>query len=408
MPSPTRPPIDTQRRRLLLGATGAALLPACGEPRRASATATPGAPALRLIGEATLPHRMTFKGTTVGGLSGLDYDPSHDLWVAISDDRSELQPARFYTLRLDITAQGLSTPQLVDVVPLRQPGGITFPSRRQDATAEVPDPEAIRWRPQTQTLLWTSEGDIRHGGDPAFFEMATDGRQLRRFALPAHFKADASGRSGPRDNLTFEGLTLTPDGSAAWVAMENALVQDGPEPTVAAPGGPCRITRFDLTSGQATAQRAYLPDAIPQAPVPSIAYADNGISEILALDAHRLLVLERAYMMGVGNSLRLYVVDTREGSDTLAEARLPPAPSAQWRPMGKTLIADFSTFVGTQANGRPGLARLDNTEGMAWGPRLPGTNGQPGARTLVFVSDDNFNPRQTTQLIAFEFLETSA
>lgn len=393
------------RRSLLIATAGAALLPGCGDPQRATATATPGAPRLRLIGEATLPHRMTFKGTTVGGLSGLDYDPAQDLWVALSDDRSELQPARFYTLRLDITAQGLATPVLLDTVPLRQPDGASFPSRRQDAQAEVPDPEAIRWRPQTHTLLWTSEGDIRHGGDPAFFEMASDGRQLRRFALPAHFKADASGRSGPRDNLTFEGLTLTPDGASAWVAMENALVQDGPVPSVAAPGGPCRITRFDLATGQATAQRAYVPDAIPQAPLPSIAYADNGISEILALDAQRLLVLERAYMMGVGNSLRLYLVDTRDGSDTLAEAQLRSAPSANWSPMRKTLIADFSSFVGPQPGGRPGLARLDNTEGMAWGPRLPGPNGQPGPRTLVFVSDDNFNPRQTTQLIAFEFLE---
>ncbi|APW36180.1 hypothetical protein RD110_02265 [Rhodoferax koreense] len=396
------------RRHLLIGGTSAALLSACGEPRQAAFQSTPGMPSLRLIGETTLAHRLAFKGTTVGGLSGLDYDAGQDLWVAISDDRSEHQPARFYTLRLAISAQGLAAPELVDTVPLRQPDGRTYPSRRQNPRAEVPDPEAIRWRPQTQTLLWTSEGDVRRGGDPALFEMAADGRELRRFALPAHFRADPSGQSGPRDNLAFEGLTLTPDGSAAWVAMENALVQDGPEPSVGAPGGPCRVTRFDLATGQATAQRAYVPDAIPQAPAPAIGFADNGVSEILAVDADRLLVLERAYMMGVGNSLRLYLVDTRQGSDTLTEARLmPPSPATNWSPMPKTLLADFSAFVGPQPDGRPGLRRLDNTEGMAWGPRLTGANGQPGHRTLVFVSDDNFNPAQTTQLIAFEFLETT-
>jgi hypothetical protein len=42
---------------------------------------------------------------------------------------------------------------------------------------------------------------------------------------------------------------------------------------------------------------------------------------------------------------------------------------------------------------------------MAWGPRLPSRSGKPGARTLVFVSDDNFNPLQVTQFIAFEFLD---
>jgi hypothetical protein len=37
---------------------------------------------------------------------------------------------------------------------------------------------------------------------------------------------------------------------------------------------------------------------------------------------------------------------------------------------------------------------------MCWGPTLPNGN-----RTLLFVSDDNFNPRQITQFLAFEFLD---
>ena len=44
---------------------------------------------------------------------------------------------------------------------------------------------------------------------------------------------------------------------------------------------------------------------------------------------------------------------------------------------------------------------LDNTEGMCWGPRRP-----DGRRTLVVVSDDNFNARQVTQFAAFDYLET--
>ena len=74
---------------------------------------------------------------------------------------------------------------------------------------------------------------------------------------------------GPRDNLAFEGLALTPDQRTAWVAMENALLQDGPSPRVGAEGGPCRITAFDLASGQAVRQIAYVPDAIPaRGPLP--------------------------------------------------------------------------------------------------------------------------------------------
>jgi hypothetical protein len=38
---------------------------------------------------------------------------------------------------------------------------------------------------------------------------------------------------------------------------------------------------------------------------------------------------------------------------------------------------------------------------MCWGPRLPN-----GHRSLVVVSDDNFNARQVTQFAAFDYLET--
>jgi hypothetical protein len=99
-------------------------------------------------------------------------------------------------------------------------------------------------------------------------------------------------------------------------------------------------------------------------------------------------VLERAFSLGVGMSLRLYEIDTRAGSDTLRQDRLV---AGEYRPAPKRLVADFATL---------GLSRLDNTEGMAWGPVLPN-----GRRTLVVVSDDNFNPLQVTQFVAFEFLD---
>jgi hypothetical protein len=152
------------------------------------------------------------------------------------------------------------------------------------------------------------------------------------------------------------------------------------------------------------AQRAYVTDAIPAAPVPPQTFADNGISEILAIDAFRLLVLERSFTAGVGNSLRLYQVDTRDGSDTLQQDTLSPGA---WQPMRKTLVANLDDFVAINGQPRPGLRRLDNTEGMAWGPRIPDKNGKLGPRTLVLISDDNFNPRQITQIIAFEFLESA-
>jgi hypothetical protein len=369
------------RRQLLAGAAAAALV-ACAPARSPT---QPGR--LRLIGEATLQHRLAFKGTTVGGLSGLDFDPATGLWYALSDDRSDLAPARFYTLRLPLDMQRLGQPELVDVVTLRQESGLPYPSRRQGG--DVVDPEALRLLPRTGTLLWTSEGDAKLGLDPFVREVTPDGRHLRELSLPDHLRMRASS-TGPRDNLALEGLAIAPDGNTAWAAMEAALQQDGPAPGVGLPGGPCRFTQLDVTSGRAVQQRAYMPDAIPRAPLVPGTFADNGVSEVLMIDAHRMLVLERAYMAGVGNSLRLYEVDTRDGSDTLDAAQLV---SGQFRPMAKRLVADFAQL---------GLQRLDNTEGMAWGPVLAN-----GSRSLVCLSDDNFNPTQVTQFVAFEYTEST-
>ena len=113
-----RPPHNLPRRSVLhlAGAAAAAtcvpaLLIGCSAP--AAAPGGPGRSKLRLIGWATLPHRLSFKGTSVGGLSGLDYDPTGDVWYALSDDRSDVDPARFYTLRLPVGADALGMPTLL-------------------------------------------------------------------------------------------------------------------------------------------------------------------------------------------------------------------------------------------------------------------------------------------------------
>lgn len=397
--SPSSPSLSRRRwlQAAALGVAAPLLLTGAG---CSPITPAPGASSqpsrLRLIGEASLPHHMPFQNTTVGGLSGIDYDPVSGLYALISDDRSVLNPARFYTARLPLSPAGLGTPELQHAVTLLRADGTPFPSQRQaKAYEEVPDAEAIRWT-QGGTLLWTSEGAVSRGQGPGLYESRTDGSLVRQIPLPAMFQANPGGGTGPRDNQTLEGLALTPDGHTAWLAMEGALVQDGPLPTLQAAGGPCRITAIDLASGQAMRQIAYVPDPIPSqgllpGVLPPVIYADNGISEVLMQDAHHMLVLERAYAFGQGTSLRLYRIDTRAGSDTLALPQLTPG---NHQPSPKTLVADFATL---------GLSRLDNTEGMTWGPVLQ--HGSRSSRTLVFVSDDNFRSAQVTQFAAFEFIE---
>jgi len=340
---------------------------------------------LRLIGEASLPHRMDAFGTTVGGISGIDYDEVRDQYYLLSDDRSDINAARFYTAKFAVSATGIATPTVTSAVTLKRPDGTPFGG--QDVGAkDIPDPESIRYRADTDTLFWTSEGDKKLGIDPSVREIKLDGTFIREMPTLPMFKMKA-GDSGPRDNLTFEGMSLTVDGKGLWVSMEAARFEDGLEPTVDSVGGPARFTLYHANSGNPIRQVAYIPDAIPLRPTEK-GEADNGVPEILMMDQFRMLVLERSYSSGAGNSLRVYVIDTRDGTDVL---NVPVLKPGQYTPVAKRLLINFD---------RLGLKKLDNTEGMTFGPRLPNGN-----RTLIFVSDDNFRASQITQFLAFELTE---
>ena len=57
---------------------------------------------LSYLGQQIVPTGATFNGTTIGGLSSLDYSNSTAQYFAICDDRSNIYPARFYELSLDL------------------------------------------------------------------------------------------------------------------------------------------------------------------------------------------------------------------------------------------------------------------------------------------------------------------
>jgi hypothetical protein len=349
---------------------------------------------LVFIGQQVLPQGYRYTNTTVGGLSGIDYDAATGHYWAISDDRSEFGPSRFYELSLDLshfnkTADpGHAGVTLHGVQTLKRLDGSTFPDVRINP-GQAADPEAIRLHAPSGRLVWASEGEriVKTGAPPVLtnphvWEMQRDGTFLRPFVIPEKFRASAGNR-GIRRNLAFEGLAFTPDFATLYVMTENALLQDGPAASLTE-SSPSRLLALDYASGLPRAEYVIDVSPIPAKPTKADGPADNGVPEILALDPERLLLLERSYVFGVGNTIKLFLVDLHgatdvSGFDSLAGQKYIPA--------AKRLLLDFKTL---------GI-RLDNTEGMTWGPRLPG-----GSRSLIFVSDDNFNPRQIMQFLAFE------
>lgn len=354
--------------------------------------AGPTLQALRLIGEQRIPPGATFQDTIAGGLSGLDYDASTNTWYLVSDDRSETSPARFYTAKLTLDANAFSSFVLTGVTVFTQANGKPYPSRLRQVLArgEIPDFESIRVDPRDRTLWYTSEGDcITTHRDPSITHGTLAGAYLGRIEPPAMFRLCEPIGSGARFNLGFEALTFSADGETLWTAMEGPLHEDGPVPTAQA-GAWSRVTQFGR-DGTVLRQVAYPIDAVTPAPATG-RRGENGVSEMLAIDAHRFLMVERAAAQNAEgryvNDIRLYEMDVRDATDTRAVPSLEVR--AAFRPATKRLVLNLTTL---------GLPRLDNIEGIAWGPRLPN-----GHRTLVMVSDDNFGPPQVTQLLAFEVL----
>jgi hypothetical protein len=360
---------------------------------------------LQYIGQQIVPSGTQYLGTTVGGLSGLDFVASSGRYVAISDDRSGFNPARFYELSLDLAQfvrsanPGQAGVGFQSVTTILDSAGLPF------ATNTL-DPEGIRYNAATNTLVWSNEGQRAAAGlqNPTVREMTLGGSAVRDFAVPAAFNPVGSasgstpGDSGIRNNLAFESLTYSTDGTKLYTATENALVQDGPAAGVGQ-ASVSRILSFDTATGAAGVQWAYQVDPVALAPTPVGGFATNGLVELLAIGDSQFVAVERSFAVGAatpgvgpnglptGNTIRLYYVDARAATDVSGVASLLGAGVV---PVSKTLLLDLSTLK--HDDGTP-LA-LDNIEGITWGPDFA---GKP---TLVLVSDNNFGAAQFTQFVA--------
>ena len=375
---------------------------ACGA---ASLLATAGhAQGLSYIGQQIVPSGASFQGTTIGGLSGIDFRASDGRYLALSDDRSN---ARFYELTLDLAQfrrsanPGQAGVSFTGVTTLRQADGTPY-------AANTVDPEALRLNPATGRLVWSNEGQRGGAGVPALQnptvrEMGSDGIALRDYAVPGRYNpagsvaGTAPGDTGIRNNLAFESLSFSTDGRTLYTATENALVQDGPAASVSQ-GSMSRILSFDAATGQAGAEYAY-----PVAPVvlPPLAggFATNGLVELLAVGDRQFIAVERSFAAGAatpgvgpnglptGNTIRLFYVDARSATDV---SGFDLTGSQPYTPVSKTLLLDLSDL--RQDDGS--ALALDNIEGITWGPEF---QGRP---TLLLVSDNNFGAAQFTQFVA--------
>lgn len=356
---------------------------------------------LRFIGEQRIPFNAKFQNTSVGGFSGIDYDGN--TWYLMCDDAADSNEVRFYTATLTITQNAFSQVQLTGVTFIKDPAGRAFP-RRPNANAV--DPEGLCVDRASGTLYWSSEGyrPAPGGGpnpingriiaQPFIHEIRRDGSHIRALTLPQRYLMDTTSvpARGPRNNGVFESLQLSVDGRSIWTAMEEPLFQDG-ERSTSTNQGIIRMIRFDKATGRSTGEFAYRMDRLVPTPNPPTAFFVHGVVEILPLTDTTMLVMERSFAVGgvPDYNIRIYEASLQGAQDISSLDAINPATVSVMR---KRLIIDFESIASNLQN-----RRIDNIEGMCFGPKLPNGN-----RTLVVVSDDNYNPTQVTQLIAFEVL----
>jgi hypothetical protein len=343
---------------------------------------------LDFIGEFELPHRQEFDSTVIGGLSGIDYDTRRGVYYLICDDGSDISPARFYTAKIYLSDNAIDSIGFLAVTRMLQKSGKAYPSHKADPF-NAPDPEAIRYNPIDDNLVWSSEGErINRSNDailtnPSVNLIKLNGQFIDSFSIPANLYMHAS-EQGPRRNGVLEGLTFTNNYKKLFVSVEEPLYQDGHRAGNGDSAGIVRILKFDVSNRKAEAQYAYQIDAVVKPSVPPGQFKVNGITDILAINDNQLLVTERSFSTGQqGSNIRVYMAELNGADDIGTTALYGKLPA---HPVQKKLLVDMDKL---------GIF-IDNIEGATFGPLLPG-----GKRSLIFVADDNFAATEKTQFLLF-------
>ena len=334
-----------------------------------------------------------------------DRGPNAVAWNAAVDNTASYIP-RFSTVQLGLTASSSGalpftlTPTLSSTTLLYSPTALNYGpvapsantadkfyfSGRSDnfapgvstnpANARL-DPEAIRVSADGKSVFVSDE----YGPYVYQFDRAS-GQRIKTFTLPGEFAianlssagaSEISGNTAGRvANKGMEGLAVTPDGKTLVGFEQSPLIQDGGD------GGRAnRIVTIDVATG-ATKQFAY--DNV----IGTKAYNS---SEILALNDHQFLVLERDGK-GLGDNStavikQLYMVDLTGAQDVTG---LTGQAALLAKAVSKTLFLDIKSAL--NAAGIVDTKIPAKLEGLAFGQDV--VVGGVLKHTLYIANDNDF------------------
>jgi hypothetical protein len=364
---------------------------------------------IRLLGTARLPGDATdlsglkdelpggIPHNRLGGISGIEYTGKEDRYLLVSDrgpaDGAMPYRCRFHELKFAVEpgrspAIGAS---LVSTTLLENESGRPFTGSAAAFDKDLArglrfDPEAIRTDRRGNLFLSDEYG-------PSLFQFSLQGKRTGVLNVPARFRIAhpsavaaeeiAQNNSGRQTNGGLEGLAIVPGGSRLYAAMQRPLIQDsGPGEKGKRIGTNTRIIEFDRAHGTTREFLYPLDDTI------------NGVSEILAVNGHEFLVLERDGRGGAeAVTKKIFKIDLDgatdiTGRDALPSGGVPEGIAAVRKALFLDLLApDF---------GLAGSSFPEKIEGLAFGPDLA-----DGRRLLVVAIDNDFIAEKPILLHAF-------
>jgi hypothetical protein len=332
-----------------------------------------GGQSLRLIDEAEVPGFARVNGMPLTGISGLDFDPQSNRWIAVSNDTGRSGPVRFFGIKMafDTTGMGSFSPDQAQA--LNHPDGTRF-------EAGLHQPGAVRIIPADPIgdepyLVWTSEGVLSEGRRGGVFEMCTGATFMDWFKVGDKFEHEP-GSMGPSPDRAWSSLALLPDHSLV-AACEQPLAQD-------AASGFVRLVALDYWSASAQAEYAY---ALAPVPETAPAGAERSLVELIAVDQDTLLSVESVMVPGQRRSPKawteVYLVELAGATDVTGEASL--ASGAGVTPVSKRLLGDTASL---------GLRDVRYNAGAFWYTLEDGSQG------LVLASDNGNDQYRPTYFAA--------
>jgi hypothetical protein len=325
-----------------------------------------------------------------GGFSAIEYSGAKNRYWLLPDrgpaDGATSFQCRFHEIDFSVGSGG-SNPslELVATHILRSKDGLRIsgslePMKTWDGLGHPPslDPEGIR-RIDDSLLAVSDE----YG--PTIDVLDRSGMILDSIKIPENFRL-TDHLFPPRTRGTFpnrgmEGLAVARNGRILIAAMQGPLVQDGRIEKNKCLGTATRWLVFDRQSSKSQ-EWVYLLDD-----------ESTGVSEVLAVDDHRFLVLERDSKAGLEAKIKkIYLADASSASDVANVPSLGGGLPAGTNALTKRLLIDLMH----PEYGLSGKSTPEKPEGLAWGPTYP-----DGSRLLVVCFDNDFDPSRESIIAAF-------